>query len=80
MALAAGAESFPIAAGGNGAALGLLCAWAAPDLMARRRGEETESDLLGAPLAALVPQQRLVELVALSRAKALAGESESQGE
>jgi CRISPR-associated protein Csb1 len=28
----------------------------------------------------LVPQQRLVELVALSRAKALAGESESQGE
>jgi CRISPR-associated protein Csb1 len=28
----------------------------------------------------LVPQQRLVELVALSRTKALAGESESQGE
>ena len=54
MALAAGAESFPIAAGGNGAALGLLCAWAAPDLLARRRGEETESDLLGAGVIAAV--------------------------
>src|SRR3954470_4613840 len=28
MALAAGLETFPVAAGGNGAALGLLCAWA----------------------------------------------------
>jgi membrane associated rhomboid family serine protease len=54
MALAAGVESFPIAAGGNGAALGLLCAWAAPDLLARRRGEETESDLLGAGVIAAV--------------------------
>src|SRR4051812_48150815 len=54
MALAAGLETFPIAAGGNGAALGLLCAWATPDLLARRRGEETESDLLGAGVIAAV--------------------------
>jgi membrane associated rhomboid family serine protease len=54
MALAAGLETFPVAAGGNGAALGLLCAWAMPDLLARRRGEETESDLLGAGVIAAV--------------------------
>jgi membrane associated rhomboid family serine protease len=54
MALAAGLESFPIAAGGNGAALGLVAAWATPDLLARRRGEETESDLLGAGVIAAV--------------------------
>jgi membrane associated rhomboid family serine protease len=48
MALAAVAESAPLAAGGNGAALALLIAWAAPDLMERRRGGDTESDLLGA--------------------------------
>ena len=54
MALAAGAETFPIAAGGNGAALGMLCAWVLPDLLARRAGEETESDLLGAGVIAAV--------------------------
>jgi membrane associated rhomboid family serine protease len=54
MALATGAESFPIALGGNGAALGLLCAWAVPDLIERRRGGETESDLLGAGVIAAV--------------------------
>jgi membrane associated rhomboid family serine protease len=54
MALAAGVESFPIAAGGNGAALGLLAAWAVPDLIARRGGGETESDLLGAGVIAAV--------------------------
>ena len=54
MALAAVAESFPVAAGGNGAALALLCAWAVPDLIERRRGGETESDLLGALVIAVV--------------------------
>src|SRR4249919_3754590 len=54
MALAAGLESFPVAAGGNGAALGLLCAWAVPDLIERRRGGETESDLLGVAVIAAV--------------------------
>jgi membrane associated rhomboid family serine protease len=54
MALAAGVETFPVAAGGNGAALGLLCAWVVPDLLERRRGGETESDLLGAGVIAAV--------------------------
>ena len=54
MALASVAESAPVAAGGNGAALALLCAWAVPDLIERRRGGETESDLLGALVIAAV--------------------------
>jgi membrane associated rhomboid family serine protease len=54
MALAAVAESAPLAAGGNGAALALLCAWAVPDLIERRRGGETESDLLGALVIGVV--------------------------
>ena len=37
----------PIALGGNGAALGLLAAWAMRDLLGRRRGGEDDSDLLG---------------------------------
>jgi membrane associated rhomboid family serine protease len=59
MAVASVAESVPFAAGGNGAALALLCAWAVPDLLERRRGGETESDLLGAlvifGVVALIP-------------------------
>jgi membrane associated rhomboid family serine protease len=54
MALAAVTETAPLAAGGNGAALALLCAWAVPDLLERRRGGETESDLLGALVIAAV--------------------------
>jgi len=42
----------PLAAGGNGGTLGLIAAWAVPSLMARRRGEETDSDLLGAAVVA----------------------------
>ena len=42
----------PLAAGGNAGALGLIAAWSVPDLFARRRGEETESDLLGAAVVA----------------------------
>ena len=48
MGVAAALETFPLAAGGNAAGLGLLCAWAVPDLLARRRRTETDSDLLGA--------------------------------
>ncbi len=47
-------ESFPLALGGNGSALGLLCAWLVRDLMSRRRGEDTESDLLGVAAIAAV--------------------------
>lgn len=43
-----------VAYGGNGAALALLAAWAVPDLLARRRGRETEGDLLGAGAFAVV--------------------------
>ena len=47
-------EDFPIAVGGTGAALGLLCAWAVPEVAARRQGEETDGDLLGVAAIALV--------------------------
>jgi len=42
------------AVGGNAGALGLLAAWAVPDLIARRRRQETESDGLGALIFAAV--------------------------
>jgi membrane associated rhomboid family serine protease len=41
------AHSFPIVMGANGAALALLIAWAIPDLLSLRRGEEIDGDLLG---------------------------------
>ncbi|MGI8922054.1 MAG: rhomboid family intramembrane serine protease [Solirubrobacteraceae bacterium] len=41
--------------GGNAGGLALLCAWAVPDLLARRRGEDPDSDGLGLiALAALL--------------------------
>jgi hypothetical protein len=46
--LAAGVEiSNEPFVGANGAALALLCAWAVRDMLAARRGEEYEGDLLG---------------------------------
>jgi membrane associated rhomboid family serine protease len=55
-ALVAGAVyAEPIVSGGNGAALGLLAAWAVPDLLAARAGNYYEGDLLGvAAIAALL--------------------------
>ncbi len=45
----------PFVLGGNAAALGLLAAWAVPDLQAARAGDYYEGDLLGiGALAALV--------------------------
>jgi hypothetical protein len=41
-------------AGANGGALALLCAWAVPDLLARRRRLDYDGDLLGAGVIALV--------------------------
>jgi len=41
-------------AGGNGGALALLCAWAVPDLLARRAKREYGGDLLGASVIAVV--------------------------
>jgi membrane associated rhomboid family serine protease len=62
MALVAFAETPPLFVdtnaffvfGGNGAALGLLCAWLVDDRMAARRGEDRENDLLGAYVVAIV--------------------------
>lgn len=47
-AAAAAIYSVPIALGANGGALALIVAWAIPDLIALRRGEEIDGDLLGA--------------------------------
>ena len=41
-------------AGGNGGALALLCAWAVPDLLARRARREYGGDLLGTGVIAVV--------------------------
>lgn len=51
VAVAAGAVP---ALGGNGAALAMLGAWVVPDLRERRRGNETDSDLLGVGVIAAV--------------------------
>ena len=51
---AAAAGSATMVMGANGAALALICAWAIPDLLALRAGEEVEGDMLGALAIALV--------------------------
>jgi membrane associated rhomboid family serine protease len=63
--LASEVESFPIIFGGNGSALGLLCAWLVRDLRDRRGGYDTESDLLGvAAVAAVLAVMPLLETTA----------------
>jgi membrane associated rhomboid family serine protease len=69
-ALTAVIDPTPLAIGGNGAAMGLLCAWAVPDLMARARGEEYDGDLLGTLVIALVV---LLMPLAVAEASAIAG-------
>lgn len=54
MAAAAAASPFPIALGGNGAALALLVAWAIPDLLELRAGREIEGDLIGTAVFGVV--------------------------
>jgi membrane associated rhomboid family serine protease len=46
-AATAAVYSVPSALGGNGAALALITAWAIPDLLSLRKGEEIDGDLLG---------------------------------
>jgi membrane associated rhomboid family serine protease len=72
MALAASVETLGgnVVSGGNGAALALLCAWVVPDLAARRRGEDTDSDLLG---VAVIAGVLLLLPVAVPEADPLAG-------
>lgn len=54
MLAASATEVAPLALGGNGAALAMVGAWVVPDLRERRRGEETDSDLLGVAVIAAV--------------------------
>ena len=70
IAVTAAVDPTPLAIGGNGAALGLLCAWAVPDLLARARGEEYDGDLIGTLTIALV---LLLMPLAVSEASAIAG-------
>jgi len=65
MALAVGVEDFPVALGGNGAGLGLLCMWLVRDLRDRQVGTDTDSDLLGvAAIAAVLALMPLLETTA----------------
>ncbi len=50
--VASATYTFPIVSGGNAAALALLMAWAAPDIIAARAGEAYEGDLAGAGVIA----------------------------
>ena len=54
MLLAIAAGDADRAQGANGAALGLLAAWVARDLLGRRRQEEDDSDMLGVLAIAVV--------------------------
>ncbi len=56
IAAAAALDSSPVALGGNGAALGLLAAWAVPVILARRRhgDDDDEQDLLGTLVLAVL--------------------------
>jgi membrane associated rhomboid family serine protease len=55
--------------GTHGAALGLLCAWLMPVLLARRGGEEDDADLLGVLVIAVV----LLLVPVLTQGSAIAG-------
>jgi membrane associated rhomboid family serine protease len=70
IALTAAIDPTPLAIGGNGAALGLLCAWAVRDVLARARGAEYDGDLLGTLVLALV---LLLMPLATPEASAIAG-------
>jgi hypothetical protein len=59
-----------VAVGGNGGALALLCAWAVPDMLARRSSHPYDGDLLG---AAVIGLALLAMPIARSEASALAG-------
>jgi membrane associated rhomboid family serine protease len=53
LAAAAAVYPLPVALGANGAALAMVCAWAIPDLLELRRGEDVEGDLIGAAVIAI---------------------------
>jgi hypothetical protein len=53
-AVTAADSSLPLALGANGGALALLIAWAIPDLLSLRAGEEIDGDLLGTAVIGVV--------------------------
>ena len=53
-AATAAVQTDPIVVGANGAALAMVVAWAVPDLIALRRGEEVEGDMIGTAVIAAV--------------------------
>ena len=69
LAAAAAVDPNAIVFGTHGAALGLLCAWLVPVLIARSRGEDDDADLLGVLVIAAV----LLLVPLLSQGSALAG-------
>ncbi len=69
LAAAAAVDPNAIVFGAHGAALGLLCAWLVPVLVARSRGEADDADLLGVLVIAAV----LLLVPLLSQGSALAG-------
>jgi membrane associated rhomboid family serine protease len=70
MAVAALLAPDEVAFGAHGVALGLLCAWAVPDLLAWRRDEDYEGDLLGTGVIAAV---LLLMPLAVTGASGIAG-------
>lgn len=70
VAVAAVAWTLPLVGGANGAALALIAAWAIPDLVDRRRGQDIEGDLIGAAAFAAV---LLLMPIAVEEADPLAG-------
>jgi len=70
MLVAATVGADPLAGGGNAAALGMLAAWAVPDLLALRRRREIEGDLIGVAVIAVV---LLAMPIAVDYANPLAG-------
>lgn len=53
LAATAAAYSVPVVLGANGAALALVLAWATPELLALRAGEDIDADLIGATAIAI---------------------------
>jgi membrane associated rhomboid family serine protease len=53
-AVTVAANDIPVVLGANGAALAMIVAWAIPDLMTLRAGEEVEGDLLATAAIAIV--------------------------
>jgi ABC-type antimicrobial peptide transport system permease subunit len=70
MLAASALEPAGLSIGANGLALGLLAAWAMPDLLAWRRDDDWEGDLLGTAVIAAV---LLLMPLAVRQASAVAG-------